>query len=110
MFPCAPSQILHVSARLDSYSVYSVYSVVEKSRRFSATYSAIDFLDIVRMHPFYQGAQYLMNGPCRKSFIFRPGAHYSNESRGEGFPISQTPKIHALWYNSAVNRKNENST
>ncbi len=29
---------------------------------------------------------------------------------GEGFPIAQTPKLHALWYNSAVNRKNENST
>ena len=33
------------------------------------------------MHPFYPGAQYLTNGPSRKSFIFRPGAHYSNESR-----------------------------
>lgn len=25
--------------------------------------SAIDFLDIVHMHPFYPGAQYLTNGP-----------------------------------------------
>ena len=31
--------------------------------------SAIDFLDIVHMHPFYPGAQYLTNGPLLECLI-----------------------------------------
>ena len=43
------------------------------ARRFSAMYSDFDFLDMLHMPLFYNGAQYLTNGPLSKEPTFLIG-------------------------------------
>lgn len=50
-----------------------VPSAFPEARRFSATYSDFDFLDMLHMLPFYHGAQYLLNGPLAKEPAFLIG-------------------------------------
>ena len=44
-----------------------------EARRFSAIYSDFDFLDMLHMPLFYNGAQYLTNGPLSKEPTFLIG-------------------------------------